>query len=239
MSQFPHNASTSPELSQRKTFWLRFSPFLILLLAAAVLWLKWDSLPERWVVDWGAGGVPNGWATRTPFSVFLPLLAGGFVCLLLEVLATAIIKHPRVGKGINASPEAAAKMAAVTGEMVRMIAVGMALLFAILAVALPLLTPQSPGLVIASALALTLIPASIGIVRLKRTAHELKSRGLIKDLEGWNGIIYRNPSDPRLIVPRPFTHGYTFNFANPWAWPILILLIAIPPLVVLVVAKLL
>ena len=34
---------------------------VILLAAAAVLARRWDQIPDRWIVHWGVGGVPNGW----------------------------------------------------------------------------------------------------------------------------------------------------------------------------------
>ena len=121
--------------------------------------MKWPDLPDRWVIHWGPNGEPDGWATRTPLLVFLPLLAGGFVCGLLEVLATVVIKRPRVRSGITGSPEGAAKIAAVTGEIVRMISLFVAALFAIIAVALPLFTPQTPLLIIGAALRAIVLPA--------------------------------------------------------------------------------
>jgi uncharacterized membrane protein len=39
--------------------------------------------------------------------------------------------------------------------------------------------------------------------------------------DGWRGLIYMNPDDPRLVVPKRLGLGWTFNFAKPGAWVIL------------------
>jgi uncharacterized membrane protein len=72
------------------------------------------------------------------------------------------------------------------------------------------------------------------MVRLARGVRELKQAGHT-GLEGYNGIIYKNPDDPRLWVPKISGLGYTLNFAHRWAWPIMIAFLAIPLAVVVVV----
>jgi uncharacterized membrane protein len=39
----------------------------------------------------------------------------------------------------------------------------------------------------------------------------------------WKGaVIYYNPDDAALFVQKRFGIGYTFNFANPWSWILLL-----------------
>ena len=235
MTSFPDRGEFGPDV--RTIAWLRWAPFVVLLIGAAIIALKWESLPERWIVHWGPGGVPDRWVTKDPFTVFVPLVAGLVICVVFEVLATVISKRRHVASHIKASPEAAAQMAAVTGEFVRMIALALAVLFTLLAMVLPVFRPQSPGLIVIVSLFLMLAPIVIGIIRLKRTASVLKSRGLIQAPDGWSALIYRNPSDSRLIVPKAFSPGYTINYAHPWAWPVTIFLIGLPLLVVIVLWK--
>ena len=216
---------------------LRWAPFVVLVIAAVILALKWPSLPERWIVHWGPGGVPDRWVTKDSFIVFIPLVAGLVLCVVFEVLATVISKRRHVASHIKASPEAAAQMAAVTGEFVRMIALALAVLFALLAMALPIFRPQNPGSIVLVSLLLMLAPIVIGIVRVKRTANALKSRGLIQAPDGWSALVYRNPGDSRLIVPKAFSPGYTINYAHPWAWPVTISLIGLPLLIVIILWK--
>lgn len=51
-----------------------------------------------------------------------------------------------------------------------------------------------------------------------------------KDLANWRGFIYYNRKDPRIMVPKRYpSMGWTFNFASPYAYITLglILIIAI------------
>ncbi|HEV8487867.1 MAG TPA: DUF1648 domain-containing protein [Blastocatellia bacterium] len=222
---------------ETRNAWLRLAPFVVLSTAAAILALRWQSLPERWIVHWGPGGVPDRWVTKDPFIVFIPLVAGLVLCAIFEVLATAISKRRHVASHIKASPEAAAQMAAVIGDLVRMIALALAVLFTLLSLALPIFRPQSPGSMVITSLVLMLVVIVIGVVRFKRTASALQSRGLIQAPDGWSALIYRNPGDSRLIVPKAFSPGYTINYAHPWAWPVTLFLIGLPLLVVVIVWK--
>ncbi|XXF75357.1 DUF5808 domain-containing protein [Myxococcaceae bacterium GXIMD 01537] len=53
--------------------------------------------------------------------------------------------------------------------------------------------------------------------------------------KGYGPILYRNPDDPRLIVPKLVGIGWTFNFAHRYAWLLLGLLL-LPVVIVLIVA---
>ena len=53
--------------------------------------------------------------------------------------------------------------------------------------------------------------------------------------EGWHGLVYVNPADPRLVVPKRLGIGWTFNFAKPIAWVLLTVLLLGPLLFVGVV----
>lgn len=47
----------------------------------------------------------------------------------------------------------------------------------------------------------------------------------------WKGVFYSNPDDPAVLVPKRYGIGYTLNFANPWSWVVLaviLLLVAAP-----------
>lgn len=51
--------------------------------------------------------------------------------------------------------------------------------------------------------------------------------------KGYGTLLYRNPEDPRLWVPKLVGIGWTLNFAHPTAWLVLGLLL-LPALVVLI-----
>jgi len=49
-----------------------------------------------------------------------------------------------------------------------------------------------------------------------------------KDLGNWKGPFYFNRKDPRLIVPKLNSSlGWTFNFASPFSYITLILIVAV------------
>lgn len=64
----------------------------------------------------------------------------------------------------------------------------------------------------------------------KRIEKELLER-MHRDPGNWRGPFYDNRKDPRLIVPklRPlgFGLGWTFNFASPYTYVFIILVLAI------------
>jgi uncharacterized membrane protein len=40
-----------------------------------------------------------------------------------------------------------------------------------------------------------------------------------KNPDNWKGVLYFNPKDPRLIVPKYFSSmGWTLNFGNPYTY---------------------
>lgn len=48
-----------------------------------------------------------------------------------------------------------------------------------------------------------------------------------KDPSNWKGVFYINRKDPRLTVPKLSGLGWTFNFASPYSWLLIIAVILI------------
>ena len=48
-----------------------------------------------------------------------------------------------------------------------------------------------------------------------------------KDPGNWRGVLYFNKKDPRLIVPKITQTGWTFNFASPWSYVLIVTVILI------------
>ena len=227
----------TPQTSVSSSGWLRAAPVVVLLGAGLILTLSWGALPDRWIVHWGLNG-PDGWADRTVSQVFAPLLFGLVVCLFLEGVATGLVLVPgRMDPRL--SPRGAAAVGRLTGDLVRTINVALALMFGVLAVGLPLLQPLGPALVVMAALCLVLGGTGIGVVRMALAFKAAVASGELEAIPGYNGIIYRNPNDPRLMVPKLTGMGSTLNFAHPWALPTLGLFLLGPLLgVVLLLATL-
>lgn len=235
---------TNPEINlsvgseNRGLSWLRWLPFLILLIAAVVLLLEWNRLPESWPVHWNMSGEADKWANKTPLEVFLPVGLGVVICFFLEMMSTYINSHPRSGKPQQVSDEAARMIAAMTADFVRLITIAVAIVFSIMAVMLPLTKPAHPLWFVLFVFAALALAIAIAMRRLIKGVRELKARGMFEGLEGWNGLIYRNPNDPRLSVPKIMGIGYTLNFAHRWAWPLMILILSIPLLIIIVIVAL-
>ena len=211
---------------------MRILPFVILLLGAIVLALKWDSIPDRWAVHWGINGQPDRWAAKSPLEVSLPLAAGALVCCFLEGVAWIVTASAR--RRSELSVETATSVAALTADLVRLLEIAIAIVFVYIGAVLPLSRPVSPVRLVGFMLVVITGAIVFGILRLWRGVRDLKQAGH-KGLEGYNGIIYKNPDDPRLWVPKMMGIGYTLNFAHPWAWPIMLAFLAIPLFVVLIV----
>lgn len=218
--------SLQPKLAVRGKV-LRWAPFVLLACSSIILALAWDSLPERWITHWGPGGQPDGWSTRSFFGVFGVLMLGTVVCIASELTASTMLVMIG-GNHASLSPSTRTALRRMLGELVRTFNLAMALIFSLLSIALPFLQPQSPKLVIVTVFPILLGSLGLGIYRWNRDYHRGIARGEIEPIEGYNGIYYHNPKDPRLMVPKLMGMGTTFNFAHRWAWPLLGLILLFP-----------
>ena len=65
------------------------------------------------------------------------------------------------------------------------------------------------------------------------------SRAAPTSTDGWRGgLLYVNSADPRLLVPKRSGLCWTFNFARPVAWLILVVLLLFPLAIVALTALL-
>ena len=219
--------------------WLRWTPFMILLLTALILLMLWNQIPDRWPVHWGLNGQPDHWTDKTLPGVFFPLGLGLGVCLFFELLAFIIVRNLRQRKSEKISPEAARAIAERMVEFLRLIAIAVAVVLSALSIILPLLQPSRPFGFVLFTFGVLILAVVTGIWRVVKLQRELKARGKFAGLEGWNGLTYRNPNDPRLWVPKITGVGYTLNFAHRRARPLVILFISLPLIIVAVIALLL
>jgi uncharacterized membrane protein len=185
-------------------------PYLLLLLPALGLVLLADSFPSPMPVHWDAAGRPNGFFPRTPLAMAFPLLLIGGILLLLDgIVAGGALTGPA------SMTEAVRRLLAPIRWVLALTAIPAA--FA------PLWGP-TPVLVCAGAMVLVVI---VQIVRAPWTMPTSE--------DGWRGLFYVNPSDTRVIVPKRWGIGWTFNFARPVAWVALAALLLGPLLIVGVV----
>jgi uncharacterized membrane protein len=203
---------------------MRFAPLAILAAAAGWLALRWDSLPERWVIHWGPGGVPNGYASKTFSGVFGPLLFGVALAVFLELVAVFTERFSRTKLPRLVRPY---------GNMVRWVSIGQSTALATITLLLPSDTPPSPHLLVGlllGAVVLALVAGGLGISAAMR---QMAAAGEPLP-KGYGPFLYRNPDDPRVWVPKLVGIGWTLNFAHRTAW-LLMGLLLLPVLVTLVV----
>lgn len=197
----------------------RWPSFAVLLLAAAYLTMRWDSIPARWVIHWGVRGEPNGWATKTLLGVYGLLLLPVVLIVINE--ATAALQLRRDTGATGAHVNAAM-------DFGRVMTLGVSAMTALLAIVLPLGPRLSLPALISVGVAPVLVAAAAGGVRLAATRRELRQRGHGEKIEGYHAFYYANANDRRLWVPKLSGLGWTINFAHPLGWPMLLLLLAVP-----------
>lgn len=193
---------------------LRWWPFIILATAGAVVFLSAASQ-----------GPPTG-PLRTVWA--LVLAAGVAIAVFLEVAARAGVSRQRLASGFDASPSAARVILDATAGLTRVLSVAISFFMALLVV------PQAwrPGTGTGGAFGLglaILLGAIVWSVRsLKLVYRRLEQAGQLGGLEGWNGLTYNNPKDPRLWVPKLSGFGTTLNFAHARSWLILAAILVLP-----------
>lgn len=162
---------------------------------------------------------PGKTSAVVPGGVRVLILVSGLVlAVFLEVMARMLEARQRLATGYDSSPEAARAILDVTAGITRVLNLAVAVFMAILAVPL---SGLGPGLAVGLGTAIILGAIGWAVWSLKSVHGELAGAGQLKGLEGWNGIIYNNPKDPRLWVPKISGYGTTLNFAHRRAWVML------------------
>jgi uncharacterized membrane protein len=195
------------------------------LIAAAAVWLatQWEKLPDRWIVHWGPGGVPNGYATRSVGGVFGPLLLAALLAVFLEVLAMILERISRARFPL---------LARAYGNFVRWLSMALVGSISVVAIVLPTQTPSSPQPMVGLLLGTVGLALAAGVVGLVAATWRMRAAGQSLP-KGYSALFYRNADDPRIFVPKLVGVGWTLNFAHPSAWLVLALLL-LPALVGLV-----
>lgn len=192
---------------------LRWWPFIILAGAGAVVFLAGGESP----------------AARTLAGVRALTLAMGLVItVFLEVLARICLSRRRLAKSFDASPEAARAILDASAGLTRVVSVAIAAFMAVLVVPPAWLPGLGPGRRLGLGTALILGAIVWSVWSLKSVHRRLEQAGQLGGLEGWNGIIYSNPKDARLWVPKIAGIGATLNFAHARAWLILAAILVLP-----------
>ncbi len=197
--------------------------------AAGVLAVRWDSIPQRFAQHWTMAGVhmsdmaANRFVERSFGSVFGLLAMAVGVVLLMGVLTEMTQRS---------SPGFAGREAML--QVTRDALLGGAWLVSLLFSAISLLPLcASPETVLPVVMALALV-ATLGLVawlghRAVRSGALMAAAAESTDARFWKaGCFYVNPNDSALWVPKRYGIGYTLNFGRPVAWVVMGVLLAWP-----------
>jgi uncharacterized membrane protein len=195
-------------------------------LASAWIWIRhWlPRLPGRVPAHWNAAGQVDGWMDKR--LLFMPpLLLAGLAWALLFLLGLALRRG-------DARQQASAK---ALGILRGWLACGLALLAGYIG---PMGAVQG-GRAVIIGLGLLLVCVVAGTVQVLRQLRLTPPiPGASESDYRWGGLLYRNPRDPRLLVPKRYGVGWTFNYGRPSAWALTALLLLLP-LAALLLPKLL
>ena len=184
---------------------------LLALAGFAGLWLLYlqilPTLPDPVPTHFDALGRANGW---TPKSA-LPFMLFGLPVLIWGITTAAAMTAWR----IQADPARA--RAAAMYPMRGLLGLGLALVFG----SSLLIPSQGPRVLLGALIALFAL-LGLGIVLTARAFGALP--GAAQAGYRW-GLVYVNPADPRIWVPKRIGVGWTLNFGRPVSWLILALLL--------------
>jgi len=203
-------------------------PFTLLTGAGLYLAKRWNDLPDRWIVHWGAGGVANGWTTRSVSGVFWPLVMGLTLWTTFEVAIGLVRMQART------KPETEA-MVAATVPFFRWLSLAISFLLSYLSIELPLGHPN-PHRIAVFALLLLLGSMAAGIAQASAGFARARREGAAPLPPGYHWAYYYDRDNPRLWVPKLSGLSATINFAHPMAWPMMLLMLGLPILAVVLAA---
>jgi uncharacterized membrane protein len=205
---------TAELMPQRHLGGLWANAAAMLPLAAEAVWLRahWEMIPARWPEHWDAYGHVNGWGTRSFAGVLGPLFFGACIVALMTCVAGFVAMAP--GPQSKQRRLALAPLAGLSWVMAGTFCwIGL----------LPLRHSLSTEW-IGAAVALQLA-ATLGVVvwlvwrsGMASTGPSAAPYDSTPDAMWRGGIIYYNPSDAAVIVPKRYGLGWTLNFARPVAW---------------------
>jgi uncharacterized membrane protein len=212
---------------------LQLSPFAILAATAMYLRLRWDDIPSRFPVHWGASGHPNGWSVRTPMGVYTPLLLGAGVMAAVAASSHVALHFGRPVLG-SAARSLWGDFAREMGVFLLSLEFFLAVIFSFVGL-LPLMGNRDPGILPVLIATVTMLVALIFAMsrlakqhaRLHAAAGGSEAAGIPDD--HWKcGVFYVNRDDAALFVPKRFGIGYTLNFGHVSAWLIMVLVLVLP-----------
>ncbi|GAA3873685.1 DUF5808 domain-containing protein [Leifsonia kafniensis] len=227
---------------------------LLLTAVAAVGVSVYDSLPETLATHWNAAGVADGFATKSVWSVFGPLLIGLGMTAFLFVVARLTGRIP-MRRVADYGAEQQLAMQQLMQQLVGQITLVIAALFAALSL-LAWYAPHNVGANLAVGIVGPVLLFAVIVVFLVRQRRIVRQGAAVVAAAGvsgagtsagslpstahradtpdddrfWKGgMIYLNRDDPALWVPKRFGVGWTVNLGHPGG----IAIMTIPVLIII------
>lgn len=193
---------------------IRWWPFIVLAAAGVIVLIT------------GGRGAPLTAALTKVWTLTLVMMLA--VAVFLEWAAWACQSRQRLAPGFDASPEAARAILDATAGITRVVSLAIAIYMALMV--MPPTWPPGLGTGRTLGLGMVIIVGAIvfAMWALKGVHRYLHRTDQLAGLEGWNGVTYNNPNDPRIWVPKLSGLGATLNFAHAKSWVILIAILVVP-----------
>jgi len=207
---------------------------VVLAITVAVGVARYAELPDPMPIHWDAAGQVDGFAPKSVWSVFGPLMIGGGMIVLFYAMSLLARRSPsRRMSGM--APEESRRHAAVTQHLL-LAALGQLLLLVTLLMSVLSLLAWFPSVQAAMPLAMVLFLFLTALVlaglvmRYVRAGHRVKEPAPAgttaaaaqprpdapDDDRYWKaGLFYVNRNDPAVLVPKRFGIGWTVNLGHP------------------------
>jgi uncharacterized membrane protein len=190
---------------------------------AFLLAVRWQRIPSRIPIHWGLDGGPNGWAGRSIGSIF-GLLFASFIMVLVfgfigELIARSSPGHDRRMTMIRATRGVLLACA----WLITILYCGTSLL--------PLAHDPSKLIPLVAIAETVFIVGILGFVAFRwlQMPEAISAAQDSTDPRFWKaGLVYYNPADSALWVPKRFGFGYSLNFGRPVSWLVLGLFLLVP-----------
>lgn len=215
--------------------------YVPIILATIVLTVElYPAMPERLVMQVGFDGQATSFAGKTPWSAGLPVIMQLFMTGVLVACHIAIAQSKR--PGASATPIATALGYGMfsQGQTIVLLGTGLGLTAGMATIPLADAGIVSLTSAVAVLMAVTLAALAASIMVALRYGQAGSRLGA--DVEGsaapdsatsdddahWKaGVIYVNPGDPSVVVPRRFGVGWTLNLGNWRGWLALAVLVGV------------
>ncbi len=243
------NIEKKPQKIKFNMFLWTIPNIILILISVFILILVYPSLPAIIPIHFNANGVANGWATKSPLTVSTLIFVMIGITVLFYLLSLAIFRSREEldPQKPNLSYMQDQRFKNLMAEMLMVIGwcVNITMLLGNLEIWKILVSSPYSILILISPVFIGLIMIFIVSIytgshgsRLKFNVSEKERNVVMRDDDKYwiAGSIYFNRDDKSLVIQKRFGIGWTFNFANVFAWVIFagIVLAAVIPIMLVI-----